>query len=102
VRVAWEKWYHLRKWESRSDQQLHHHPLCKMCLDAGIVTRATIADHVIPHRGNYKLFWFGDLQSLCSPCHSSSKKQIENKGYVDDIGADGYPLDARHPFNQRD
>lgn len=25
---------------------------------------------------------------------------IENKGYVNDIGVDGWPIDANHPVNK--
>lgn len=62
-----------------------------------MVTPVEVVDHVIPHRGDYKLFWFGELQSLCLNCHNNSKKQIESKGYVGDIGADGWPIDRKHP-----
>src|SRR6266404_1730756 len=31
--------------------QLRIEPLCRLCLEAGRVTPATVADHVTPHRG---------------------------------------------------
>lgn len=96
----WSKWYHLKRWERMSRLQLRRHPLCRMCLDEGKVEPATIADHVVPHKGDPYLFWFGELQSLCSECHSSSKAQLEHKGFVDDIGVDGFPIDDLHPFNK--
>jgi len=52
--------------------QLQRHPLCKFCLDRGIVTAAKVVDHVIPHRGNWNSFVTGELQSLCEPCHKSA------------------------------
>ena len=31
---------------------------------------ATVADHIIPHKGNLELFWDeGNLQALCKSCH---------------------------------
>ena len=69
-----------------------------MCLKEGWVKPATVADHVVPHRGNERLFWFGELQSLCEQHHNKTKKDIEDKGFSTDIGVDGYPLDQRHPF----
>ena len=92
-----QKMYSKQRWTNRAKQQLHIHPLCKMCLDVGYVREANVADHVIPHHGDHSLFWFGDLQSLCWDHHNSSKKQIENKGYVNDIGVDGWPIDPKHP-----
>jgi hypothetical protein len=72
-----------------------------MCLDKGIVIAADVADHVTPHHGDYRSFWFGELQLLCHAHHSGAKRQLENRGYVCDIDVDGYPLDGNHPFNRR-
>jgi 5-methylcytosine-specific restriction enzyme A len=71
-----------------------------MCLAHGRVTRATVADHVIAHKGNYDLFWHGKLQSLCTIHHNSTKKQIETIGYSRHIGTDGWPTDPNHPANK--
>ena len=36
----------------------------------GMLTPATVVDHVIPHRGDQKLFWDEDnWQALCKSCH---------------------------------
>jgi len=78
--------------------QLIQHPLCKFCLERGIVTRANVVDHVTPHRGDWTDFITGDLQALCEPCHNSAKRQIELCGYSRDVGVDGYPIDPNHPF----
>lgn len=41
---------------------------------------AEITDHVIPHRGNSKLFWdVKNLQSLCFSCHNK-KTALEKQG----------------------
>ena len=93
------KWYRLPRWARIARHQMDIEPLCRMCLDKGKYIPAEVADHIIPHKGDYNLFWFGKLQSLCKSHHDSSKKQIENKGYVKDIGADGFPTDGAHPFN---
>jgi hypothetical protein len=70
-----------------------------MCLKEGYVAAGRVADHIVPHKGNYDLFFYGELQSLCYICHNSSKKQLETKGFTNHIGADGWPLDPRHPAN---
>jgi 5-methylcytosine-specific restriction protein A len=92
------EWYGLNKWRLRAKAQMREHPLCVRCLETGLVKRAVIADHVEPHKGNWNQFWLGALQSLCRQCHESSKKFQEVRGYRNDIGADGYPLDKAHPF----
>lgn len=43
-----------------------------LCEEEGVVEPATIVDHIVPHRGDTKLFWNteGNWQSLCASCHS--------------------------------
>jgi 5-methylcytosine-specific restriction endonuclease McrA len=82
--------------------QQPEHRLCVMCLDEGGETNtviATVADHVVPHKGNEQLFWFGELQGLCRRHHNVSKQQLETKGYTDDISPSGWPCDPNHPAN---
>jgi hypothetical protein len=59
-------------------------------------------DHVVPHRGDWTTFCTRKLQSLCEPCHNSTKKQVEQPGYCCDVGLDGLPIDPNHPFNRAD
>jgi hypothetical protein len=68
--------------------QLLEHPLCKYCLGRGIVTPATICDHVEPHHGDVNKFWLGPFQSLCKECHDSTKRFVELHGFRPDIGLD--------------
>jgi len=72
-----------------------------MCLERGDVAAATVADHVIPHRGDKKLFFNSGLQSLCASCHSRLKQQEETIGYMTDVGLDGWPIDPNHPSNKK-
>jgi len=53
----------------------------------------------VPRQGDSALFWDPkNLQTLCHPHHSSSKQQVEKRGYLKDIGVDGWPVDtANHP-----
>jgi 5-methylcytosine-specific restriction protein A len=94
--------YNTKRWRKKRLLQLMAHPLCVMCAKTGRVEIATIADHVIEHKGDLNLFWYGELQSLCKLCHDSLKKQIEGKGYHTEIGNDGWPTDANHPANIND
>lgn len=92
--------YDSRRWRNKRARQLAEHPLCKMCWDMRArVTPATVADHIVPHRGDSELFWDGALQSLCASCHSSIKQQMETSGFVKGSKLDGMPLDPNHPWN---
>jgi 5-methylcytosine-specific restriction endonuclease McrA len=93
-------WYQKQRWRNRAKHQLRVEPLCRLCLQRGIVTAATVCDHVQPHRGGVNKFWLGELQSLCKPCHDRDKKFLERRGYLPDVGPDGWPLDPRHPVYQ--
>jgi 5-methylcytosine-specific restriction protein A len=95
-RATNQRLYHTARWLNRARLQLRQQPLCRMCLAQGVVEAASVADHIIPHRGDEKLFWFGELQSLCTPHHNRSKQQLETRGYHSDIGIDGWPLDPGH------
>lgn len=58
-------------WLRASKLFLMRHPLCAECARHGIATPATEVDHIIPHRGNMKLFWDrSNWQPLCHECHS--------------------------------
>ena len=92
-------WYGLRRWRRKAQRQLTVHPLCVKCLDHGLVNRATVADHIIKHKGNEDLFWHGALQSLCTTCHNSTKHGEELRGYAITVDAQGWPTDPRHPAN---
>src|SRR5262249_53706994 len=46
------RWYCTAGWQRRRAHQLLVEPLCRLCLEAGRVTPATVADHVEPHRGD--------------------------------------------------
>jgi 5-methylcytosine-specific restriction enzyme A len=89
--------YNLPRWYRRRRAQLRREPLCAFCLAKGKTTAATIADHLVPHKNDEQLFWYGRLQSLCKPCHDGTKKEQENKGFATDIGMDGWPIDRGHP-----
>jgi len=70
-RTARQRGYNSR-WDKCSKLYLAAHPLCKMCEANGVVKLATQTDHIIPHRGDRRLFWDHDnWQPLCESCHSA-------------------------------
>ena len=59
-----------RAWQKASRQYLATHPLCVKCMSVGRHTKATVVDHIKPHRGDSVLFWNRDnWQALCKRCH---------------------------------
>lgn len=66
-----------RRWKKKRAAWLAAHPLCVACESKGRIVGATDVDHVIPHRGDMRLFWSGELQSLCSTCHSRKTRRGE-------------------------
>ena len=58
------------EWRRARKAFLQKHPLCVQCLKEGFITPATVVDHIIPHRGDGKLFWDeNNWQPLCKDCH---------------------------------
>ena len=96
-----QSWYHSKYWRIRRRNQLRTEPFCVMCLQEGRAEFATIADHIEPHRGDYKKFFFDPLQSLCKLHHDAAKKRTEFRGYDTQIGVDGWPVDPNHPVNKQ-
>jgi len=87
----WRSWYQLERWRRLRRYQLEAEPLCAMCLQRGRVTIATVADHVVPHGGDWNKFLTGKLQSLCEHCHNSDKRLVEQGKPRAIIGEDGWP-----------
>lgn len=66
------------KWQQYRLKFLQTNPLCNFCTNQGLVTEATVVDHIQPHEGDMKLFWeSANHQALCKKCHDSIKQKIE-------------------------
>ncbi len=58
------------KWREARKLYLQRHPLCVKCLKEKKITPATVVDHIVPHRGDQKLFWDqSNWQPLCKEHH---------------------------------
>ncbi|KMQ75291.1 HNH endonuclease [Marinobacter subterrani] len=69
------------KWKKARLTFLSYHPLCTECDRQGRTTAATDVDHIVPHRGDPKLFWSqSNWQALCRSCHSA-KTAREDGGF---------------------
>ena len=68
---CWDSWYKTSIWQEKRLRQLKREPICRECRNVGIYTKATEADHIKPHKGDWSLFIDeSNLQSLCKRCHS--------------------------------
>ena len=79
----WHWMYSLPVWERLRESQLLREPWCAECAKRGDRVRATVADHIVPHRGDMKRFTDPDnLQSLCKRCHDRKtwREQRERQG----------------------
>lgn len=66
------------RWRRVRAEHLKSESLCRACKARSLYVPADVVDHVIPHRGDMKLFWDPDnLQSLCAHCHNSEKQRQE-------------------------
>jgi 5-methylcytosine-specific restriction protein A len=52
--VEYDKFYKTARWKRLRKLQLI--PLCKFCLERGIVTAANVVDHIEPHGGDWTAF----------------------------------------------
>ena len=60
------------RWRKARKHFLKLHPLCKKCREQGRFVKAEVVDHIVPHRGDEKLFWDeSNWQALCKRCHDS-------------------------------
>lgn len=80
-RTTYEGVYYDARWREVRKLWLDAHPLCVMCEEKGKVTAAEVVDHIIPHKGDQKLFWdSNNFQSLCKSCHDGPKRMMERSG----------------------
>lgn len=67
------------RWRKASKSYLKQNPLCRQCEKEGRLTPATVVDHIIPHRGDKKLFQNeSNWQPLCKKCHDR-KTRMEDQ-----------------------
>ena len=58
------------KWQKERLRFLQIHPLCVRCEKEGKYVKATVVDHIVPHRGDQVLFWDKtNWEPLCKKHH---------------------------------
>lgn len=78
--AQWHWMYELPIWKQvLRPGQLLREPFCRECAKRGERVKATVVDHVVPHRGDMGKFSNPDnLQSLCESCHNRKTLQERN------------------------
>lgn len=102
------------RWKLARADFLRRNPECVFCQREGRPMLATIVDHIKAHRlGDakqsadpdriaqaWKLFWDrGNWQSLCKPCHDSTKQRMEKSGRLG-CDASGIPCNPAHHWHR--
>jgi 5-methylcytosine-specific restriction protein A len=82
----WRLWYGRKEWKARRAAQLTTEPYCKRCQINGRIVLATVANHIIAHRGDWELFIGGALESLCKRCHDRDVQAEERAAARDGEG----------------
>lgn len=68
------------RWRQARLAFLDDNPLCVFCQSQGLLTPATVIDHIIPHRGNQTRFWdMNNWQALCKSCHDTKTATIDRQ-----------------------
>lgn len=89
------------RWRRLREYVLGQQPLCVMCKARGIVRSAVVVDHIKVHDGDVELFYdVGNLQGLCSSCHSGQKRIEDTRGYSQACDVNGYPTSKGHSWNK--
>ena len=101
VKMDYKRWYKLKIWLDLRGVQLDKNPLCERCVNNGKYVEATVVNHKIPHKGEWKLFNDPEnLESVCKHCHDAVIQFEEIHGYDKAISENGWPIDNNHPFNK--
>lgn len=68
------------RWAKAARGYLAKHPWCVAHEAKGEIVRATVVDHIRPHRGDRELFWDrSNWQGLCGPCHNSKTAREDGR-----------------------
>jgi 5-methylcytosine-specific restriction protein A len=73
-------------------RRLRDEPLCRDCKEQGIITPATVPDHIVPlAKGGTDDD--SNIRCLCAECHDArTREQFGHRKRVE-IGADGWPVE---------
>jgi 5-methylcytosine-specific restriction enzyme A len=75
----YDPFYHTKEWKEFRKHYLIENPLCKFCEEKGLLTTATVLDHIQPRSQGGSDYASWNLQGLCKSCHGkkSSLDKVE-------------------------
>ena len=81
-RLDWSDNYNKAAWIKMRRWALNRNPLCMRCSYYNITREAIDVDHIVPHKGDSKLFNdYDNIQTLCHSCHSWKTSQEKKLQY---------------------
>ncbi|WP_279483421.1 HNH endonuclease [Aureimonas sp. SK2] len=75
----WRALYKTPEWQAIRVSVLTDEPLCRRCSGRGLVTAATVVNHVERHHGDPVKFFGGPFEPLCKPCHDGEVQAQERE-----------------------
>lgn len=92
--------YNSANWQRLRKRKLATTPICEVCEKAGVLTPATVVDHITAMtKGGHAFPQLSELMSMCVACHNSKTNVERSLRRGCDIN--GLPLDPRHEFHRR-
>ena len=83
-KLSRDGFYSSTPWIKTRDAYRKANPLCARCYAMGIIRPMAVVDHILP-ADDYPdlLFDWGNLQSLCDPCHNwkTAKDSAHRRGH---------------------
>lgn len=73
-------------------RQLAREPLCRTCFEAGRITAAQVADHILPLSVGGAENDPSNLQSLCRECHGAKTRKESWIRAPVSTDTDGWPI----------
>lgn len=71
------------------------------CIGGKNAPDSAVANHIIPHKGDPKLFWdLDNLETVTKEVHDSLIRKEELNGYRVGTDRNGLPVDPGHPWNR--
>lgn len=64
--------YNNERWRKARKRFLRDNPLCVECRKQNLIVAATVVDHIVPHKGDERLFWDeSNWGAKCAQCHNA-------------------------------
>lgn len=71
--------YQSMAWRNLRKAFITQHPICEECKKKGIITPATVVDHIVPINEGGAALSPDNLQSLCDRCHNKKSASEGHK-----------------------